>query len=215
MNIRNKPKRLKLKEWAKMESLMRTIKEYVKRGGYEPVGDIIIKIINMCGVSVRHKRIPWYETVAIFSQTQLINKPTVEIPMLKTKEKGQQPPWDYPERDWAWWVNLFASKYGWKEDDIAELDVDDALMLYQEIQVDDQLEKEWLYGLSELAYEYVPSTKKSKFRPLPRPDWMLVTKENYKPKEPKKVKIRRDMLPIGNIVNLDKEEDANATTKPS
>lgn len=210
----NKPKRLKLKEWARLESIKKLISEYAKRGGYEPLGEFILQAIRLCGVRWNYKKKPWYETIAVFSATQEINKPK-KIPMLTANGEDITIPWDYPFRDWVWWLNLFASKYGWSEEQISKLDFDDAIALYQEIQVEDQMEKEWQYGLSELAYEYIPSTKKSKFRPLHRPSWMLVTKDNYKPKTPKKVKILASMMPVGNILLLDKEEDANATTKPS
>ena len=215
MNIKLQflPKRLKLKEWAQVESIMKSIQFYVNRGGYEPVAPLITQVLNICGKRGKFKRQPWYKTDELFTVAQFMNRPRVDLPMLKTKEKGDNIPWDYIGRDWAWWVNLFASKYGWAEDKIAKMDVDEALALYQEMQVDEQLEKEWVYGLSELAYEYVPSTKKSKFRPLPRPDWMLVTKENYKPKEPKKVKIRRDMMPVGKVINLDEKDSHEDNTQ--
>ena len=213
--LHKKPKRLKLREWAQVETLRRKMEAYAKRGGYLPVGQIIVQIINLCGIKGSFNKKPWYYTVSVFAECSLVNQPTTEIPLLKAKEKGEDVPWDYIGRDWYWWVNLFAHNYGWKSEDVAKLDIDDAVALLQEIQVDEQMEKEWRYGLSELAYEYVPSTKKSKFRPLPRPDWMMVTKENYKPKTPKKVKILASMMPMGNIVNLDEETDANTSPKPN
>ena len=215
MIFRKNPERLKLRKWAKMETLLRTIKDHAEKGNYESAASPIIDVINLCGIKGNFKKKPWYDTVAMFSECQRVNNIRNKIPMLKQAVKDEQPvPWDYIGRDWAWWVNLLASHYGWTENMIAELDIDDAVALYQEIQVDEQMEREWVYGLSEMAYEYVPSTKKSKFRPLDRPSWMLVTKENYKKREPKKVKILASMMPVGNVVKLHEEEDAGEITKP-
>lgn len=216
MIFRKNPKRLKLREWAKMETLLQTAKDHVEKGRYESVREPIVEVINLCGIKGDFKKKPWYETVSVFSEAQQINGVRVNLPMLNAEKKDTQTaPWDYIGREWAWWLNLFASNYGWNEAEVAKLDIDTAISLYQEIQVDEQMEHEWTYGLSEMAYEYIPSAKKSKFRPLERPKWMLVTKANYKKKEPKKIKILASMMPVGNVVKLSEEdEDAGETTKP-
>ena len=69
--------------------------------------------------------------------------------------------------------------------------------------VDEQMRDEWQWGLSEKSVEYVPSTKKSKFVPLSRPEWMQAV---AKPKKIAKTMIRKDMLPAGNIINLDLDQ---------
>lgn len=216
MIFKKEPKRLKLKKWAEMETTLKSIKECVDQGNYKKVSTLIVQVINLCGIKGDFKNKPWNETASTFSDAQSVNKVRVNLPILKqSASKEQDDPWDYIGREWAWWLNLFASNYGWNEAETAELDIDIAISLYQEIQVDEQMEREWTYGLSEMAYEYIPSTKKSKFRPLERPKWMLATKANYKKKEPKKIKILASMMPVGNVVKLSEEdEDAGETTKP-
>ena len=78
---------------------------------------------------------------------------------------------------------------------IGDLHVVEAFAKIQEIVVDEQLDREFIYGLSEVAYRYDKASKSSKFVPLPRPVWM-------RPKiEPvKKVLIPAAMLPMGVVM---------------
>jgi len=62
--------------------------------------------------------------------------------------------------------------------------------------VDDQLDREFIYGLSEIAYHYDKNTKTRKFVPLPRPHWM---REKIQPV--KKFPILKAMMPMGNIIS--------------
>jgi hypothetical protein len=73
--------------------------------------------------------------------------------------------------------------------------VEDALSKIQEIIVEDQLEKEFFYGLSEVAYHYDKSTKTSKFVPMPRPHWMRA-----QPKPIQRFKIPVSMMPMGVVI---------------
>ena len=95
------------------------------------------------------------------------------------------------------WVNILAERYGWTFDTISNLDTDVALALIQEILTDKQLEKEFLWGMSEIAYPYNSQTKESKFSPLQRPYWMKAA-----PQEIKMVRIRKSMLPVGNVQDV-------------
>jgi hypothetical protein len=80
---------------------------------------------------------------------------------------------------------------------IAELEVEDAFALLQEIETDKQLEREWAWQTNELAYPYNKDTKKSDFHPLPRPAWMRI-----KAGPPPKTRIPKKMMPVGNIIDL-------------
>jgi hypothetical protein len=115
----------------------------------------------------------------------------------QTKENDNKLPWEYDGRGWYFWLNLFAKSYGWDEKTIGELDIDTAIGLYQETQIDEQLDREWEWGMSEIAYPYNDRTKKSEFRQLPRPDWMMP----MAPKHVPVVKIRKDMIPVGNVIS--------------
>lgn len=148
--------------------------------------------------------VPWFEFIEVFSLAVQINLPTIPFPIVvgSVENKEKPAPWEYPGRSWFFWLNLFSSTYSWTEDVIANLDIDTALGLYQEIEINNQLNKEWEWGLSELAYPYNKSTKTSKYKPLARPEWMMP----MIPKQLPVIKMRRDMLPVGNIIDLQQQE---------
>jgi len=62
----------------------------------------------------------------------------------------------------------------------------------QEILTDRQLEQEFFYSLSEIAYPYNKATKKGEFKPMPRPYWM---RPAVRPT--KTIRIKRNLLPVG------------------
>ena len=138
------------------------------------------------------------------------NIPNSKLPVLRGSGKAGKKPvsipvWEYRGRQWYFWLNTLASAYGWEIDYIAELDVDDAYALYQEIVVDEQLRREWEWGLSEIAYPYDKATKTNKFKEYPRPQWMQGQSQAvFKPAE--KVKIRKDFLPVGNVISFNKND---------
>lgn len=142
--------------------------------------------------------VPWFDFLEILSDTIILNSPTKKFPILEEKRKNEEKlPWEYDGRAWYFWLNIFAQNYGWSENQIEHLDIDDAIGLYQEIVINEQLQKEWEWGMSEVAYKYDKSSKTSKYQPLHRPIWMLPL---AKPQQ--KIKIRKDMLPVGNIIKL-------------
>lgn len=189
------PTRLQLKEWLKAESLRETIKEIGS------TGEIIDSLYSY--LTLIYKEEDWdqykWEEIAEFFQLGIIeNLPTVEFPMLNSsgsERDTDELPWEYPERIWYVWANIFASEYGWDLSYIAELDIDDAMGLMQEVVIVKQLDKEWDWNLSELTYSYDQVTKTSKHSEYPRPHWMLPPME-----EPKPIKVLKSMLPQGLII---------------
>lgn len=148
------------------------------------------------------QKVPWNEVIGLFSIVSQVNSPQLNFPILiESKKKQEKLPWEYKGREWYFWLNLFATAYGWNSDTVSKLDLDTAIGLYQELQIDGQLDREWWWGLSEISYPYNSSTKKAEFKALERPDWMKPIAQ-----EPKKIKIRKDMMPVGNVINLDEEE---------
>lgn len=118
-------------------------------------------------------------------------------------EDTKEPPYTYPSRAWALWVHKLASRYGWGRVEIFNLWPEEAATYIQEIMLAEYDEADERRGLTELGYKYDKTTKKSRFIPLPRPGWMM-----EKPNElPKKMRIRRDRLPVGNIINLTSKTD--------
>ena len=81
------------------------------------------------------------------------------------------------------------------------MDIDTAIGAYQELSIDEQLQKEWEWGLSEVAYSYDSSTKKSRYVPLQRPAWM----NPIIPKQLPVVKMRKSHLPVGNVIDVQEE----------
>jgi hypothetical protein len=71
-------------------------------------------------------------------------------------------------------------------------DVDVALAHIQEILTDEQLEREFYWGTSEIAYPYNPTTKQSKFSPLTRPYFMAAPAPQLK-----RIQIPRGLMPVG------------------
>lgn len=195
------PRRLTLKGWASLDDLRKQIADCEDT---DTACDLIFKSIELATEERPNwDEVSWIDASLEFIETSRINQPTIKLPILTSENKEDEMPWEYAGRTWPFWLNVFAKHYGWDEVSIAALDIDTAIALYQEIAVDEQLEKEWQWGLSEKSVEYVQATKKSRFVPLDRPTWM---RKSAKPKKVIKTKIRRDMMPQGNIVQLDTDE---------
>lgn len=105
--------------------------------------------------------------------------------------KGESEPYDYEGRNWAWIVHKLASRYSWTRDHIFSLYPEEAAVYLQEILISEHLEAEERYRLSELAYQFDPTTKRSRYIPYSKPGWM------YSQELPKPVRILRSMLPFG------------------
>jgi hypothetical protein len=119
------------------------------------------------------------------------------LPFMKAQAPpGKAPAYDYPDRVYAWWVHKLASRYGWTRPEVEALWPEEAACYLQEIFVAEYDEADERRSLSEMAYQYNKHTRAATFRPLPRPNWMVVRGD----REPRR--IRRDMLPVGVIVNL-------------
>jgi len=190
------PKRLRLKGWLEGESLREQINE--SKSTDEIVNNLYSYLTLIYGEEDWDKK-TWEEIEMLYLSGIEINLPKIEFPMLsKSSETLEKSPWEYIERTWYLWVNTLASKYGWSMEYIAELDIDDAIGLMQEIIIDDQLEKEWTWNLSELTYSYDAATKSSNHSEYPRPSWMTDTI-----KHPETYKIDKRMMPQGLIIGDD------------
>lgn len=144
------------------------------------------------------KPLPWFEIAQAYLDISLLNQVEIELPILDSRDgKSQSNPWDYPGRGWYVWLNMFAKAYSWQAEYIAKLEVEDAFALFQELETDRQLQREWEWQLTEIAYPYNANSKKNEFHTLPRPSFMRL-----KAGPPKPVRIRRDLLPVGNVIDL-------------
>lgn len=178
----------------------------------ENVAKLIIEYIRIASdMSEDDKRLPWYEIGEVFYNSVVENRIRKNFPILKTvpqnkKQTADPSGFDYPERDWYFWVHTLAKRYGWTISEISNLDPDDALGLLMEIEVSEFDEREFQYKLSEIAYAYDKSSKKSKYIPLQKPRWMQTSKIIEAPKR----KIHRSMIPAGVIIKVehaDKDTD--------
>jgi hypothetical protein len=200
-------KRLTLKGWTSLEGIKKEMDEDISHKDFDNYYLALVRFIEMSLSSpqIDWGLVPWYEAITAYSQVVKLNSPTLEFPILiGAKGENKKLPWEYDGRAWYFWLHLFAKFYGWSEDAIGNLDIDTAIGLYQETQIDEQMEREWTYSLSETAYPYNQATKKQEYKPLARPEWMLP----IAPKHNQTIMIRKDLMPMGNIVNLtDKKKE--------
>lgn len=192
--------RLPLRGWAKLESIKKKMDEAIKSGNTDLYADEVEKFLEVTtSPKIEWEKVPWFEFVEILNLATVANSPTLDFPILNSKEESKPLPWEYEGRAWYFWYDLFARNYGWDAETIGNLDIDDAIGLYQEISINDQLNKEWEWGLSEMAYPYDKNTKKSRFQPLGRPSWMTA---NLVPATLPVVKMLKAHMPMGNIVDV-------------
>jgi hypothetical protein len=154
----------------------------------------------------------WEEVMRWFSLFSVINLPPINLPLISTpyNKKSKKDDWDYPGRTWPMYCHLLAEKYGWSIEYIAKLTVTDALALVQEVLTDEQLNKEFLWGMSDKSATYDTKTKTTKFNDLPRPYWM---KKKIEP--PKKIIMPANLLPVGNVdVSAIPEEFKSKAVEP-
>lgn len=198
--------RLALGDWCKLEEIKKEIDEAVSKNDYELVFSKMVKFVEtaLCqSAPIDWNKLPWFEFAEVYSKTVEVNSPTIEFPVLRNaKSDNKKLPWEYDGRSWYFWLSLFAKNYGWRQDEIYQLDLDTAIGLYQELAIDDQLMKEFHYGLSEIAYPYNKGTKKSEYKPMPRPSWMLPIVPTQLPI----IRMKRDHLPVGNVIDLQERE---------
>jgi hypothetical protein len=150
----------------------------------------------------------WYEIMQAYVDLTELNKiPKADMYALLSQngKEGKSVPWDFPGRDKAAIFNRFAKAYGWTLDEIEDLWPEEAIGLLQEIIADEQEEKEFFHMLSEVAYSYNKSTKKSQYQPLERPVWMVKGAAGTMEERKKAVmtRMRRDLLPAGVIVKAE------------
>lgn len=149
---------------------------------------------------------PWFEVIQMFAVNADINLiPHADQYAIISVDGGDESdgvPWDYPGRSGIVWKHLLAGAYGWPLGEIDDLWPEQAIRFLMEILSDEFSDKEFVHSLSELAYEYNESTKKSSYRPLRRPLWMVEGAEVSREERKKSLitKIRRDFLPVGNVI---------------
>ena len=193
--------RAKLRLWFELEDARSKLKEAAESGDTEAVSLILCSYLSVasCENIELFQESNWEEVAIAFAEINFLNTPQLQLPLFdyQDKEETNTVSWEYEGRTWYLWVHTLAKAYGWTEEYISNLEIETGLALIQETVVDDQLNKEWEWSLTELAYPYDKGSKTSKFNPLPRPDWM-----GRVAKTPKKTTLLKLMLPVGYIENV-------------
>ena len=185
-------KRATLKKWLLLEELRSKIAE-----DRETTGDHICEYLSSAICYGEWETLDWLDVAKEYLFAVSVHSPTQKYPIFQFRPRESKDRVEYDHWSWYMWANLFAKNYGWNLDRIEKLDIDDAISLIHEILLGEQEDREWDWSLSDKSIEYNSSTKKAKFVPLTRPQWMQATPEIL---EPKKIKINKNMLPAGVVM---------------
>lgn len=199
MNIDNiKLEPAKLRKYLELEDIKFKLKEAIEARDTNKIVDLIILYVSIAiSVSVDEVESINYKDISnLLISIEDVNKKHIDLPfLLYSGEKREKGTIEYEGRSWWLWAFRFAERFHWSLEYIANLTVEDAMKLYQEYLIDEYENMSWQWMLSERFIGYDTATKKSKAIPLSKPQWMM-----GKPKEVKKVKIRKDMLPVGKVI---------------
>lgn len=191
----------KLRKWFELEDKRNKVYKAAEKKSISDISKTLCSYISAaCGeLTEVIERAGWLDVATAFMQIETLNQPSTQFPLFLGTGKHdiiEDIAWDYEGRSWYSILHTLASKYNWTIEYISELEVADGIALLQEILVENQLEREWWWGMSEVAYSYDKNSKTSKFNKLPRPAWM-----NGKAKPLEIRKMLKSMLPVGNIID--------------
>lgn len=193
--------KLGLRVWLELEEINKKIIEAMKGKSMLEASSLICSYLSVI-TKLEEDKIKtffWLDVADAYATILLACIPKTEFPLLMGKsDKPETFIWDYEGRTWYKWSHLLAKSYGWSQEYIADLYFEDAIAFIQEVLIDEQMDKEWQWSLSELAYPYNKATKKSEFKALPRPSWMLGMRKPAE--EIKPVKLPVSMIPMGIVL---------------
>lgn len=186
----------KFKKWIHLESIKEKVIGAVENKQVDFPNYLLLYLSTALGVSSKYFELADWDKIVLLFYLCISKSPPIKLPLTSpTSEKYKEEPWNYEGRIWHVYSHLLASNYGWSLEYISQLQVQEALATIQEILVDTQLEHEFYYGLSEIAYPYDKNTKKSIFKPLDRPHWM-----RPKAQPIPRFKIPKAVMPMGNVI---------------
>ena len=201
----------KLRKWLELEDVKLRLYEAVEDKDREQVVNLIYLYISTAiGVETNTMlELPYREVLTAFNEIAKINIVDVDLPFMRipVREKPEDTGYEYDNRSWWSWANIFSTKYGWSLEYIADLNVNDGLCLYQEYLIDKYKDKEWQWMLSERYVGFDKVTNEAKINPYPKPDWMQAKIRPIKP-----VKLPIKMIPSG-IVKTWKDFVPNAQSE--
>ena len=188
-------------EWLQLEEIKEKLITAVEDSHYQ---EFVSCFYEYLATAVNEEKdwseLPWIKVRDLFYKAEEVNTPTKPFPILLHKSESKTS-WDYEGRTWYFWLHTLASSYGWEIEQVKSLDIDDAIGLLQEILLDKYDDRNFLWRTSRVAYH----TKSGRFQPLDKPNWM---KAGIKIKKPPKQKIRKDFLPVGNVVHWKKDAES-------
>lgn len=144
----------------------------------------------------------WEVVIKSFLVVVSLTQCQIQLPIfMSEKKKEKDEPWDYDNREWHLYIHMLAKEYGWTIEYISNLKVEDALSKIQEILIGEQLEREFLWTMSDRSSYWDDRTKTAKTNPLPRPDWMNrhIELEN----EVRKSLVPASMMPAGQGLSVE------------
>lgn len=144
----------------------------------------------------------WELIMKAFLTVVYLTRCQIQLPILMSeKKKEKEEPWDYDNRDLHLYFHILSKEYGWTMEYISNLKVEDALAKIQEILISEQLEKEFLWMMSDKSSYWDERSKTAKANLLPRPDWM--NKHIELEKEVRKTLVPVGMMPAGQGLSVE------------
>ena len=190
--------RVKFKKWLELADIRSQIKDAVDQSENDKVSSLLCSYLSIALCRGDWEKIPWEGVLNDYIFAVDLHTPSRDFRIFSGSSDKKA--FLVNDSSWYSWASMLVAEYGWDLEYVAELDIDDAISLIQEVLYSDQIQKEWEWMLSERAIQYDKSGK-GKFKPLDRPKWLLPVKEEVK--ELPKVKILKSMIPPGIIVRWD------------
>lgn len=201
-------KRLTFKQWIRLEEIREDAQKAAESGA-DDFPDFVYSYLSAAlGVPAEFfENWTWADVFRAYTEVFTYQVLDLPLPILNPSNTSSKelPLWHYKGRTWNYYSHLISKEYGWTLEYVENLSPTEALAHIQEILTDEQLRKEFEWSLSDIAYPYNKSTRKSEFKPLQRPYWMLPKIE-----QPKKIKMRKDFIPVGNIIEIGKHREEKA-----
>lgn len=196
-------------KWIRLEEQKNKIVKAVEESSDEFPHHVLTFLSTALRLPVRSfEQAHWENIVRAFYKCLKLTQCQIELPILQpTQEEQKEDTWTYDHRIWHLYSHMLAKSYGWTLEYISNLTVEEVFPKIQEIITEDQLNKEFLWGMSEHSVSYDSKTQTGHFNPLPRPQWM---NRSIKPiPAPKPANIPDGLKPLG--VGITYEEIINQT----
>jgi len=195
-------KRARLGGFLRLQQARESINRGIQNADNGSIVDGLLEFLRVCIPDLEAKDFhsaPWWEVFVAYVAVERLNRlpHAAEFAILRfPSDSHRTVPWDNPLRSVILWIHLIASTYSWAKDQIEQLWPEEAVAYVQEILADKQEQREFFHSLSEVAYRYNKATKKSTYKPLTRPAWMVMRSKGGD----LVTVIRADMVPVGNVI---------------